>query len=354
MILVDAHLDLAYNAIAYGRNLRQPLATLREQEKGRCPGGIATVTLPELQRGGVTLVFGTLFVEPANSAMGHTLSNAVYHNSAQAHQAAQTQLDFYHQLVDEEEAFRLVTDLARLDEVVQSADGERPLLGIVPLMEGADPIRQPEEVELWVERGIRIIGPAWDDTQYAAGAWRNGRHGFTKAGFQLMERMAEFNLILDLTHLNEKATLEALDQYPGAIIASHSNARTLVPGERQLSNTQIRLLGERDGMIGIVLYNPFLKAHHKRGEHKEYVTLDHVTAHIDHICQLLGTARHVGIGSDLDGGLGAADIPTELDSVADLGKIATHLQQRGYDSDDIAGIMGQNWVRLLRQTWGKT
>jgi membrane dipeptidase len=82
------------------------------------------------------------------------------------------------------------------------------------------------------------------------------------------------------------------------------------------------------------------------------VTLDHVVAHIDHICQTIGDAAHAGIGSDLDGGFGAADIPAPLDSIADLPQIATALAAKGYSETDIAGIMGGNWVNLLRRTWG--
>jgi membrane dipeptidase len=59
----------------------------------------------------------------------------------------------------------------------------------------------PEELEMWYERGLRVIGPAWDDTRYASGAWRNGRFGLTKAGHHLLEVMGELGFILDLTHM---------------------------------------------------------------------------------------------------------------------------------------------------------
>ena len=227
------------------------------------------------------------------------------------------------------------------------------MLGIVPLMEGADAVRDPSELEEWWERGLRIIGPAWDDTRYAAGAWRNSGHGFTKEGLYLMEVMADLGYILDLTHLHEKATLEALERYEGTLVATHANCRALAShvGMRNLSDKQIRMLGERGGVIGIVLFNRFLKQDHRKGERKALVTLDHVVAHIDHICQLLGTADQVGIGSDFDGGFGWADIPEGMNSIADLGLIGDKLKERGYDAADVAKIMGNNWVRLLRLTF---
>jgi membrane dipeptidase len=214
-------------------------------------------------------------------------------------------------------------------------------------------VRDPQELEEWYERGVRIIGPAWDDTRYAGGAWRDGG-GFTKEGHALMEGMADLGFVLDVTHLSDKATHEALERYEGSIVASHSNARALVPGPRQLDDRQIRRLAERDGVVGVVLYNRFLKAGYARTDPKESVTIADVVAHIDHICQLLGSAAHVGIGSDLDGGVGREDIPAEMDTVADLKLLVPALAGCGYSEDDVAGIMGGNWLRKMRSVFAAT
>jgi len=352
MLIVDAHLDLAYNALNFNRNLRLELEELRASEPKGYADGVATVTIPELKKGGIGLVFGTLFTKPATSPIGDGSGKMAYRNSAEANKNAMSQLDYYHRLADEDETLRLVGNLKDLDQVVESHQSDSvPLLGIVPLMEGADPIREPEEGEYWYERGLRIIGLAWDNTRYSAGAWRGGNDGLSKEGYQLMEMMAEYGIILDLTHMSEKATFEALDRYEGPIVATHCNARALVPGERQLSDTQIRLIGERKGVIGTVLYNSFLRPNHRKGEPKHRVTLDHVVGHIDHICQILGDANHVGIGSDFDGGFGVKDIPAEMDSTADLGLIGSRLFNRGYQEDDVAKIMGKNWIALLRRAF---
>jgi membrane dipeptidase len=353
MFIVDAHLDLAYTAVNFNRDLRQPLTAVRQTEPKPGPRGITTATFPELQRGGVGLIFGTLFVLPATTPIPGLTNALTYRTPAEAHQQAMTQLDYYHRTADETSYVRLVGDLAGLEAVVashQTAGAER-LLGIVPLMEGADPIREPAEVEMWYERGLRLVGPAWDDTRYAAGAWR-GRGGLTKDGEHLLERLAEFGFIVDLTHLSEKASHQVMDRYEGPVVATHSNARALVPDERHFSDEQIRRLGqERQGMIGVVLYNRFLKAGHGKGDPKELVTLDHVVDHIDHICQVLGNADHVGIGSDFDGGFGAADIPAEMDSAADLPLLADRLQARGYTAVQIQAIMGGNWLAFLHRVW---
>ncbi len=350
MFIVDAHLDLAYNALVKGRDPRLGVARIRAQEQP--PGkDIATVGLPEMRQAGVGLVFATLFVSPSSTPFEREPNEMTYDTPEQAHQMAQAQVDFYRRLVDEDDTLRLVTDWAGLDEVVRSHgdDGGRPLLGFVLLMEGADCIREPQEAELWYERGVRLIGPAWDDTRYCAGAWRDSKQGFSKEGYALLEVMNGLGMILDLTHMSEVATFQALDAYAGPVVATHANARAIVPTERQLSDRQIRLIGERDGIIGAVLANFFLLSGYVRGR-KETVPVAQLAAHIDHVCQVIGDARHAGIGSDLDGGFGRLEIPDPMDSIADLPMLVPALRERGYNDLEVAAIMGGNWVELLRRT----
>ena len=349
MFIVDAHLDLAYNALVKGRDPRLGVARIRANEQP--PGkDIATVGLPEMRQAGVGLIFATLFVSPSSTPFEREPNEMTYDTPQQAHQLALAQIDFYRRLIDEDETLRLVTDRAGLDEVVNShAEGSRPLLGLVLLMEGADCIRAPEETELWYERGVRLIGPAWDDTRYCAGAWRDSKQGLSKDGYALLDVMNGLGMILDLTHMSEVATFQALDAYAGPVVATHANARAIVPTERQLSDRQIRLIAERDGIIGAVLANFFLLPDYVRGR-KETVPVAQLAAHIDHVCQVIGDANHAGIGSDLDGGFGQRDIPDPMDSIADLPLLVPAMRERGYNELEIAGIMGGNWVELLRRT----
>jgi membrane dipeptidase len=353
MFIVDSHLDLAFNALRHGRDLLLPLEEIRESEAGGdLPNGTATVSFPELRDAGIGLAFGTIYVSPAKSRHAGEGGEFSYRTADDAYKLGLMQLDYYHRLADEVDYIRLVGDAGDLEAVVAShREGGRRLVGLVPLMEGADPIRTPAEAEEWYERGLRIVGLAWDNTRYSGGAWKSNG-GLTSDGRRLLEVMADLGLVLDLTHMSEKATLQALDNYEGVTIASHSNTRALVPGERQLSDVQIRRIIERDGVVGVVLLNSFLKANHRQGDPKEAVGLKHIVAHIDHICQLVGDANHVGIGSDFDGGFGREDIPAELDSAMDLKLIAGALQEQGYSEEDASNIMGGNWVNLLRRALG--
>jgi membrane dipeptidase len=105
---------------------------------------------------------------------------------------------------------------------------------------------------------------------------------------------------------------------------------------------------ERDGMTGIVAYNNYLQVGWKRGDRRDLVSLQQVAAQIDYVCQIAGDARHVGLGSDFDGGFGWQSTPAEINTIADLQKLAPLLEAMGYTQADIAAILGENWIARLR------
>jgi membrane dipeptidase len=141
------------------------------------------------------------------------------------------------------------------------------------------------------------------------------------------------------------------------VIASHSNALALLKGwenNRHLPDEVIRGLLERDGVLGVVALNSFLQTGWKRGDDRNLVPLNTVVTHIDYICQMAGDARHVGLGTDFDGGFGWQAVPAEIDSIADLQKISPLLRERGYTEDDIALILAGNTARLLAHIFKET
>ncbi len=351
-MIVDGHEDIAFNVLNMGRDFTARVADTRAREGDTAPGGVCSVALPDLQAGGVGLVFGTLFTLPAHAMMGSEglARDAFYHTPEQAHQQARAQLDIYHDL-EERGVIRLVrrqADLASLRQDWQAGRRERP--GLVVLMENAEPIREPDEVAFWQAQGVRIIGPAWQATRYCGGTGQPGP--LTAPGRVLLSEMGQAGLLLDTSHMAEESFWQALDRFDGPLIASHSNCRALLGeqrADRHLSDEMIRALLARDAVIGVVLFNVFLSPDYERGMPKEQVGLDAVVRHIDHICQIAGDARHVAIGSDLDGGFGSESIPHELDSVADLPRLGEALRSAGYTPQDTAAILGENWLRVLEQ-----
>jgi membrane dipeptidase len=258
----------------------------------------------------------------------------------------------YTRLADENPRFALVREQKELAAVLatwkEGALEEKRQIGLVVLMEGADPIIRPQDVEVWYKRGLRIIGPAWlAGTRYAGGNASGGP--LTDEGIQLLRMMMDFNLVLDVSHLSEQACLQAIDRYDGAVIASHSNPRTLVSGNRQLSDDMIKALLSHDGVMGIVPFNSMLKEGWQRGDRKDAVAVADVAAAMDYVCQMAGDAQHAALGTDFDGGFGAESTPAELDTIADLPQVAAALKARGYADADVEAILGGNWLRILRR-----
>ncbi len=272
------------------------------------------------------------------------------------------QIDLYERLTDDHpDKFRLVRSVNDLDSVLRAWETPPVIaetgdvqcgnpVGLVFLMEGADGVSDPNELDEWWECGLRLIGPAWVGTRYSGGTLEPGP--LTAPGRSLLERMGELGFGLDLSHMDEAAVYQALDEYRGALFATHSNAQALLKGDesnRHLSDDIIRGILEREGVIGINFYNAFLKPGWSRSKRREEVTIDHLVAQIDYICQMAGDARHVGFGSDFDGGLGLQSVPTGIDTVADLKKLAPYLAKRGYSDQDCAAIFGGNWIAMLRR-----
>jgi len=263
---------------------------------------------------------------------------------------ALNQIDVYYRLAESNERIVLVRTQSELDSVLatwaEGVDFEAHKVGIVISIEGADSIPEPQAFEEWYERGVRAVGLAWSETRYSGGTHRPGP--LTGPGRELLEVMASFNAICDVSHMTDESFYEAVERYGGQVIASHSNPRQFCDTERHLSDDMIRRLAERGGVMGIVPYNAFLKNGYTPSEKKIKTPLSVVTAAIDHVCQVTGSAQHVGIGSDFDGGFGAENIPAELDTVADLRLIGPALANLGYNPADISGIMSGNFLRVLR------
>lgn len=355
MLIIDGHLDLAWNALQWNRDLQTSVYTIRARESqlsgaGR---GQGTVALPDMRTGRIALCFATLLAR----STGRAIQNLDYSSPLQAYGAAQGQLAYYCALQEAGEV-RIISNSTELYDHLEDWEKwemntalSQPVPGLVLSMESADPIQSPDQLPVWKEAGVRIVGPAhYGPGRYAGGT--STEFGLTSMGRDLLHEMDELGLSLDLTHLSDKAFWEALELFDGTVLASHNNCRALVPHQRQLDDRQIRAILERAGVVGVACDNWMLRFGWVRGaKDNGSVRLMDVTDHIDHICQLAGDSQHAAIGSDLDGGFGREQSPTDLDTIADLQKIADILSGRGYSDQDVNAIMHGNWLRLLQQAW---
>ena len=320
-MIVDAHLDIGWNAISAGRGFLAPPA----------PGYL--VSRPSLVAAEVGLVFATLYTAPAR-ARRSMRSRFVYENAHEANLMATAQVNYYRSC-----GLELIGDRAGL--ATYARGWRRGKLAAVLLMEGADPIETPAQLGAWTDRGVRIIGPAWGATRYSGGTGAPG--GLTDLGHQLLKAMRRKRVILDLSHMADQAVADAFAMWRGPIMASHSNSRALAPGDRQVTDETVAEIARRGGVVGVSFYKGHLRAHGERST----AGVDDVVSHLVHHAQAAGGPEHVGLGTDLDGGFDARY--AAIDDMNQLKAIQAKLRLH-FNRSQVDGIMGGNWLAFLERS----
>lgn len=276
------------------------------------------------------VAFATIFTAPGDEkgACGYGSSD----DRDAAFEAGYWQLALYEELEKEGrlQIIRSRDDLASL----------RDRLGIVLLMEGADPIRHPDDAAWWHARGLRIVGLTWSrGTRYAGG---NASHGsLTGEGVELVGAMDALGIVHDASHLCDASFDDLLSHSRGRLIASHSNCRSLAgDDQRHLRDDQVCAIADRDGIIGLNLYTRFLHP-------SQRATAGDCTAHVQRVVSLMGHVRGTALGSDMDGGFTPADLPEGIERPEDLGAISRILASAGWSEEDLDAFRFGNWHRLL-------
>ncbi len=353
MLVIDSHLDLGWSALGWNRDLTQDISEMRKAEAGMADPhrGANTISFAEMRKGEVAVCLATVLARV--SSLGDPQLD--FRTQEIAYAMGKGQLAYY-RICERQGRMKMLRNRRELAEHMakwSSQDHSNLPLGYILSMEGADPIVSPADVPEWWDEGLRVIGPAhYDKSAYAHGTGFTG--GFTPKGRDLLRGMQEAGMILDVTHLSDESFWEALGLFQGPVLASHNNCRELVPGARQFTDDQIRELVRRDAVIGAAFDAWMLTPNWVFGKTPATaVSLENVVDHIDHICQLAGNARHVAIGSDLDGGFGREQSPHDLDTIADLQALPAIFRKRGYSEADIKGIMHANWVRFFETAWVK-
>ena len=349
MLIVDAQQNIAFNAQQLGRDFAT-WAWLHRHGEPRRDLPPAVTSLRDNLLGRVAIVFGSLQVIAETSPLLQPWQRYTYRSAADAQALARWQLDHYRRLADENERIELILSAADLTKVLDSWNKDKTLdqhlQGIVVLMKGAEPISEPLACEQWLEEGVRIVAPAWQTNRYVAGY--DGE--MTRLGYELLEVMANYNVLLDITGLSDRAAANAIERYEAPIIASHANPRYFCDSPRCLSDDLIMRLAERDGVIGIMVYNRYLRQDWHPSDPKRRVTISHWVDAVDYVCQLTGSIDHVGLGSDIDGGYDYASLPDEIDTSSDLWRLRAALQQRGFSKTETAAILGGNMLRKLKES----
>ncbi len=353
MLIFDAHLDLAMNALEWNRDLTRPISEIRARESGmtdKPDRANGVVSFAEMRRGKVGLCVATLiarYVKPSNRLKG-------WHSSEQAWAQTQGQLAWY-RVMEELGQMVQIRDHQQLTAHLKhwETPSEHSPIGYILSLEGADSILSPQHLEAAYAQGLRAIGPAhYGPGTYAQGTDATG--GLGPKGRELLAEMQHLGMILDATHLCDESFWEALNSFEGPVWASHQNCRALVPHNRQFSDEQIKVLIARNSVIGAPLDAWMMVPNWQRGRttpESAGVSFATMIDHIDHICQIAGNANHVGIGTDLDGAFGKEQTVQDLETIADLAKLPALFGQRGYSDADVENIMHGNFLRFLQNAW---
>jgi membrane dipeptidase len=361
-LIIDLHLDLAWDALFWNRDLTLSAHEVRQQEANDVPlmaedfdTGLCSVTFPEMRNGHVGIMLSTIMsrVQPREKGWRDGVRT-----QEQAMAIGRGHLAYY-QAMARRGDIKPVRNLDDLDEAVacwQQPSQTSPIYHILS-MESADPIADPDDVEFWWNAGLRVVGPAhFGDNTYIHGTGTVG--GLKPPAKALYKAMREAGMILDITHMADQAVKESFDLWDGPVMASHCTCRAIVKGQRHLDDWMIRELIDRGGIIGMVFFQFFIDPEvvwENLPSRREWVPkygMEGLIPHIEHIADLAGgSTDNVAIGTDMDGGFGAEGTPTDVDTIADLQGFPSVLTGAGYSENDSHGILHGNALRLFREAW---
>ncbi len=307
-IVVDAHCDVL---------------TALEREKRRLgeQSGAGHVDLPRLKEGGVDIQFFAAYISPPYIPRALTRALALIDR-------------FYTELGENSREIMLVKSFADIQDALA-----RGKIAAVLAVEGGEALHGSLEVlRILYHLGVRCLTLTWNHrNEIGDGVLEERtRGGLTRFGVEVVREMNRLNMLVDVSHLSEAGFWDVLEVSSKPVIASHSNCRRLCGHPRNLTDEQIKSLASAGGVMGLCFYPEFV--------HDREPSLSKVLDHIDHVVEIAGI-NCVGLGSDFDGFAGAL---FGLEDVRRLPALTEGLLQRGYGEDEVKKILGENFLRLLR------
>jgi len=223
-------------------------------------------------------------------------------------------------------------------------------------------------LKVYRDLGVRMLQLTYNaKNSVGSGCGERIDSGLTPLGAEVIERMNELRMLVDLSHVGDRTTAEAI-QLADLPVFSHANARSVCDNVRNKPDEQLKTIAAKDGIVGINAYPSFVKR--TRTEIGERPTVDDLLDHIDYIVDLVGM-DHVGISLDLienakeeefallasnpemwglPNPQGRYEYPIGIEGISDFKNITRGLVARGYSDDDVKKILGENWLRVLNKT----
>uniref|UniRef100_UPI001D902131 dipeptidase n=1 Tax=Pantoea piersonii TaxID=2364647 RepID=UPI001D902131 len=225
------------------------------------------------------------------------------------------------------------------------------VLALVAHIEGADALdEEGEQLQAFYDAGVRSIGPFWNlSNRFGVGVTGafpgspDSGPGLTDAGKALIKQANALNMLIDVSHMNEKAFWDTAALSDSPLVATHSNAHALCAQPRNLTDAQLIAIRDSGGMVGINFGNAFLRADGKRDGD---TPLGEIVRHYERLIMIMGS-DHVGFGSDFDG----ISTPEALKDVSGLPRLFAAFRDAGYDQDRLEKLASANWQRVLQAIW---
>ena len=294
---------------------------------------ISHIDLPRMKAGGTTTQVFAAFAEKQ-------------YLPADATNQALRLFDLLYQAFEESEDFVMVKNAA--DIRAAKAGGK---VGGMLSIEGAESL----EGELAILRnfhrlGLRQVGLTWNWRNQAADGLGEARTGggLTEFGVALIKEANRLGIILDIAHLAPEGIRDVLALSEHPIVDSHCGARGLTDHVRNLDDAQLDGMAKNGGVVCVTFVPPFINGEVKEYDDSEKASIEDVLNHIEYIARRIGV-EHVGIGSDFDGFGGYLH---GLEDVSKMPALTQGLMDRGFKADEIAKIMGGNYLRVIQQVCG--
>lgn len=241
-------------------------------------------------------------------------------------------------------------------------------IGILLGLQNSDHFQRPEHVDTFFNLGQRVSQLTYNSRNWIGnGSTERRDDGLSDYGVRIVERMNQVGMAVDVSHSGDRTTLDAFEASSVPVLITHSNCRALAPGHpRCKTDEAIRAMAAKGGVMGITGVRMFVKV-------DEPTTVEHVLDHFDHVRKLVGP-EHLGVGSDIDLD-GYDDMPPELNRRLRAGYKGSYgfrekidvegldhprrmydltegLIRRKYSDDEILGVLGGNFKRVLSRIWG--
>lgn len=302
---IDAHQDTILNVAEIGKDIS-------------VESDVYEVDIPRMRKGNLDVALFALFTKEEYQQKGERLKQL---------------LKFFEKTMKDNS--KELVHVKRYEDFGSLKDN----LGIVLSVEGAAGIGEGLTLEELYDAGVRCLSLTHNPkNQYATGiSGRKGR-GVTRKGKNLIQKMDELGIVIDVSHLNEKSFWGIMKYSKNPVIASHSNCYAVKPHNRNLKDEQIKEIAKKDGVVGINFWVALLEKKNVEG----------VADHVDYIKNLVGI-DHVGLGTDYDGVHGYT--PEGLEDVSQLKNLTKELIKRGYANKEIRKFLGENYLRVFKKVW---